>query len=180
MNHFGKHVWIVLNATSIADFFHPFGWDWNYNVLTIIQYWEQFYIDWIRNGKSVFVTYPDNFNDRFIEDALKNLTNFMNFEWNAQRFNCVLECDKEEDYRKKASLVKSHLDIKSNTFFASKINSCAPNETYTWNIYSKTHITWINSAIRNVKHELQKRGLDSSNISGFEHKHWRIYVCPKN
>ena len=169
-----------MNAPSIADFFYPFGWDWNNSVLTIIQYWEQFYIAWIRNGKSIFVTYPNNFVDSVIEDSLKKLTNFMDFEWNDRRFNCVLECDKEEAHRKKVPLVKSHLDMTSKRFFASKINSCAPNETYIWNIYSKTHIIWINSAIRNVKHELQKRGLDSSNISGFEHKHWRIYVCPKN
>ena len=141
------------------------GWDWTNNwILKTIQYWEQFYINWIRNGKKILVIYSENFEDGLFKNTLKKITDFLNFDWNEQRLNCVLKRKKDRFHQRKPSFTKGHSHTNFTAFIASKINYCATNETYTWNIYSKKHFIWINSAIRKVKHELKKRGLDSSYI----------------
>merc|ERR1712051_985481 len=163
------------------DFTYPHGWDWdNSFVQKEIQYWEQFYISWLRKEKDILVMYPDNFDSGLAENSLKKIANFMNFVWHEQRVKCSLKCNHEKFHRRQTPYEKGHIENKSKLFIASKLNTCGPNTTYTWNLYKRKHFIWINSAIRNVKHELKKRSLDFSHISDYKIKNWRIYVCPEH
>ena len=93
--------------------------------------------------------------------------------------NCALKRNEVRNHRNKAHYEKDHFDMKSKQFIASKTNSCSPNETAKWNIYDKKHLIWINSAIRNVKYEIEKRGIDSSFLSNYIIRKWSIYICPE-
>ena len=114
-----------------------------------------------------------------MENTMKKLTELMSFDWKVQQLNCVSKRNQGIVDRKKSSCEKCHFNTNSKTYIASKKISCGPNETYTINIYNKKHYIWINSAIRNIKKELEKRGLESSYISNYETKSWLIYVCPQ-
>ena len=176
----GDVLTLMYHYNFFADFIYPHGWDWdNSFVSREIQYWEQFYLNWIRHGKGMLVLYPDNFASDLIRNTLKKIANFMSFEWNDRRVDCALKRDRERFPQKQGSYEKTKPKRKLKRFIASKMNSCSPNETYKWNIYKRKHFIWINSAIRNVKRELQNRGFDSTFISDYEMKHFMIYVCPE-
>ena len=107
------------------------------------------------------------------------VTKFLGIEWNEKRMNCVLKRNEARNHRRKARYENDRFDMKSKKFIASKTNSCFPNETAKWNIYDKKHFIWINSAIRKVKNELEKRGIDSSFLSNYIIRKWSIYICPE-
>ena len=123
--------------------------------------------------------YPDSFTDSFAKDTLHNLTHFVNLEWSDRRLNCLLKHNENSSHRQEVRPEKKPSHIYPKRFIASSINSCAPNQTYSLNMYSKKHFVWINSSIRAVRYELEKRAIDSSYISNYEMEHFRVYVCPE-
>ena len=104
---------------------------------------------------------------------------FLDFEWNEQRMRCLSKHNKGKFQRKKACLDKGHLDLKSvrlNVVQTNNIHEGA-NSTDSFDVYTKKHVIWINSAIRKVKHEIERRGLDSSYISNYKNQNVRINIC---
>ena len=92
---------------------------------------------------------------------------------------CLSKHNKGKFQRKKACLDKGHLDLKSvrlNVVQTNNINDGA-NSTNSFDVYTKKHDIWINSAIRKVKHEIERRGLDSSYIYDYENQNVRIHIC---
>ena len=173
---FFKH---LLRYVLFIDFIYPYGIAWDSFIQFAIQRWEDFYIQWIRHGKSIFVIYPDNFINGEAIYTSKNLTNFMDFEWNESRLNCSLKRQENKFSKRKQYSEKNPWNATTKRFIASSKNYCAPNQTYTLNIYSKKHFIWINSSIKTVKHELEKRNFDTSYISSYQTDHFRVYVCPE-
>ena len=162
----------------LTDFIYPYGDDWDKFIHQSIQHWEDFYIQWIRNEKNIFVIYPDSLVDDLRNSTLKDLANFMGFKWNEPRLNCVLKQIEDTFPRKKVNPETDDLDMTPKKFITSLRNSCISNQVYALDIYSKKHLIWINSSIRAVKHYLEKRGLDSTYISAYKKKYFRIYLCP--
>ena len=163
---------------SFTGFIYPNGNDWDKFIYQTIQTWEDFYIEWIRDEKNIFVIYPDSFVHDLAKATLMDLAKFMGFEWNEKRLNCGLNTIGRTYTRRKSDPKKVHLDMETKKFIASFTKYCVPNPIYTLDIYSRKHLIWINSSIRAVKHYLEKRGLDSTYISAYKKKYFRIYLCP--
>ena len=66
----------VVYIISFIDFIFPHGWDWKNNfVHKAIQYWEHFYINWIRHGRNILVIHPDNSFEILVDYKVKYLEN---------------------------------------------------------------------------------------------------------
>ena len=135
----------------LTDFIYPYGNDWDKFIHQSIQQWEDFYIQWILNEKNIFVIYPDSLVDDLRNTTLKNLANFMSFKLNELRLNCVLKQIEDTFPRKKENPETDHLDMTPKKLITSLRNSCVSNQICALDIYSKKHLIWINSSIRNVK-----------------------------
>ena len=164
---------------SFTGVMYPYGNDWDKFIQQSVQHWEDFYIQWIRNEKDIFIIYPDNFVGNLAKATLKDLANFLTFKWKDSRMNCLLKQIENLYRQRKNNPEQVQSDKKPKHFMASYTNSCVSNQIYKLDIYKKKHLIWINASIRSVKHELEKRGFDSSYISDYEMKNFRIYVCPK-
>ena len=141
--------------------------------------WEDFYLRWLRSARNILLVYYESLTAGFVEQNLKEITTFLDFEWNEQRMKCLSKHNKGKFQRKKACLDKGHLDLKSvrlNVIQTNNIHDGA-NSTNSFDVYTKKHVIWINSAIRKVKHEIERRGLDSSYISNYKNQNVRINIC---
>ena len=157
--------------------FYPHGKDWDRFVHSIIQHWEYFYIRWITNAKNILVIYFDDLTSGLTENALKKAIQFLNFQVHEHRLNCVLQHREDNFKEETAFLNRNVLEPRYTNFRAT--NTCISNELHTFNMYTKTHVVWINSAIRNIKHELKKRGFDASRLSDYENSNLKINICPE-
>ena len=81
---------ITFTIFIFTDFIYPYGIDWESFIHISIQHWDNFYMWWIREGKNIFVIYPNSFFDGMAKDTLKKLAHYTNFEWNETRLNCIL------------------------------------------------------------------------------------------
>ena len=134
---------------------------------------------WIREGKNIFLIYPNSFADGMAKDTLKKLARYTNYEWNETQLNCVLKEWESRHFRRKDPPKTNSFYMKSTRFIASTTNSCAQHKVLSIDIYSKKHFVWINSAIRNIKHELKERGLDTTYISRYKMENFNIHICPE-
>lgn len=162
-----------------SDFIYPYSIEWDSFIHISIQHWEYFYIQWIRGGNNIFVIYPSSFENGSAKNTLKKLTHFADLEWNEAHLNYVLNGWEDKLRPRKYTFKKDEPYVNDAKFIASTMNSCAHSQQFAIDIYSKKHVVWINSAIRNVKHELKKRGLDESYISNYETKNFRVFICPE-
>ena len=141
--------------------------------------WEDFYLRWLRAGRNILLVYYESLTADFVEQNLKEINTFLDFEWNEQRMRCLSKHNKGKLKRKKACLDKGNLDLKSvklNVVETKNIHGGA-NSLDSFDVYNKKHVIWINSAIRKIKHEIERRGLDSSYISNYKNQNVRINIC---
>ena len=161
----------------IVGLFYPHGQDWDRFVHSLTQLWEHFYIQWITHVKEILVVYFDDLTSEVTDITLKNAIEFLKLQINEHRLNCVLQ-HKEDDFKvETAFLNKNTIYPKSTNFRAT--NNCLSNELHTFNMYTRTHVVWINSAIRTVKHTLKKRGIDTSRLSNYENGNLKINICAR-
>ena len=154
--------------------FVPHGKDWDSFVHSSIQLWEKFYIKWIKHGKDLSFVYFDDLASGLTENTLKKIMKKYNIRFDENRLKCVLK-HKEDIFKLETSFInKNFLDVKTRNFKIS--TDCDSNETYTFNIYTRPQMLWINSAIRNVKIELRKRGYDSLHLSNYENGNIRVKI----
>ena len=144
----------------IIGVFYPHGKDWDNFVRSSIQDWEHFYIQWIRSKKDILVIYFEELASRLTETTLKKITQFLNLPFNGDRFNCMLK--HKEDIFKQETAFLNRNNARTMPQNLRPSNFCIGKELHTFNMYTKMHVVWVNSAIRNVKQELKKRGFDSS------------------
>ena len=164
------------NNAIIIGLFYPHGKDWDLFIHRSIQHWEHFYIQWISNPTKILVVYFDDLASERTENTLKSAITFLNLKINEDRLNCVLQHN-EDTYRKQSDFLNKNILYANTTNFRAT-NSCILNEIYSFNMYTNTHVVWINSAIRRVKHELQKRGFEASRLSNYENTNLQINICP--
>ena len=145
------------NIAIITGLFYAHGKDWDRFVHRSIQHWEQFYIQWIANTKKVLVVYLDDLGSN-LTNTFKNVITFLNLKSKTDFLN------------------KSILYAKTSNFGAT--NTCISDEPYSFNMYTKPHVVWINSAIKTVKNHLKKRGLNASRLSDYENTNLKINICP--
>ena len=110
----------------------------------------------------------------FSEDfqkVLRIIVKFLNFEWNTERFKCLLNDGEGQFHRKKTCIDKGSLDFDS-------INLDLANGQNTMDIYQKKHIRWINSAIRKVQLAMSERSIDSTPLSKYKNDNVNIVFCP--
>ena len=105
-----------------------------------------------------------------IEKTLKAIVKFPNFNWDTERFKCLLNDNEGQFHRKKTCIEKGSLDLTS-----SGLN--LDNGQHTMDIYQKKHITWINSAISNVQLSMKTRSIDSTHLSKYRNSNVKIVVC---
>ena len=107
---------------------------------------------------------------------MKQIIAFLNLELNERRLNCVLT-HKEDIFKQETAFLNKNIpDTRPQNFRVS--NPCIQNELHTFEMYTRKHVVWINSAIRNVKRELKKKGFDSSHLSNYENSNLKINICP--
>lgn len=156
--------------------------DWDSFVHSSVQLWEDFYIQWIKNGKDTLLIYYDELlSSDLLENTLKNITHFLHMQWNDHRVWCTFKhINKSNLLKNSTCFPKGHLDIKSKEFISHSTNCGASSVNCEFNIYTKRHIIWINSAIENVQREIEKRGLDSSLMPNYKHTNISLSICTDN
>ena len=154
--------------------------DWDSFVHSSVQSWEDFYIQWIKNGKDTLVIYYDSLSIDLLENTLKNITQFLHLQWNDDRVRCTFKHINNELQKNNTCFPKGHLDIKSMEFMSHSTNCGTSSVNCKFNIYTKRHIIWINSAIENVQREIEKRGLDSSLMSNYKNTNISLSICTDN
>ena len=105
-----------------------------------------------------------------LEKTLKAIVKFLNFDWDTERFKCLLNDNEGQFHRKKTCIEKGSLDLTS-----SGLN--LENGKHTMDIYQKKHITWINSAISKVQLSMKARSIDSTHLSKYRNSNVKIVVC---
>ena len=151
--------------------------DWDSFVHSSVQSWEDFYIQWIKNGKDTLLIYYDSLSSDLLENTLKNITRFLHLQWNDHRVRCTFKHSNNKRQKHNTCFPKGHLDINSKEFMSHSTNCGTSSE---FNIYTQRHMIWINSAIENVQREIEKRGLDSSLMPNYKNTNVSLSICTDN
>ena len=164
----------------LLNWFHIYLIGWDSFIHSSIQIWEYFYIQWIRHGKNTLVVFYDSLASDSFEDTLKTITKFLNFQWSKHRLGCILKYDNHPFQTNDTCLPKGHLDITSKHVNSYLTNCKTSREKCQFHIYTKKHIIWINSAIRNVQREIRDHGIDASLMSNYKDKNISLSICTEN
>ena len=149
---------------------------WDSSIHSSIQLWEDFYIQWIARGTNTLVVYYESMVSDSLESRLKNITKFLNFQWNKHRLGCILK-NMGKPQLNDNCLPKGLFNITSEQFISYSKNCGTTTEKCTFRIYAKKHTIWINSAIRNVQGAIEIYGLEPSIMSKYKNKNVLISVC---
>ena len=125
-----------------------------------------YYENLIIEDKAASASYPES-----LERHLKLIIRFLDFEWDTERFKCLLNDNEGNFHRRRACIDKGSLGLAS-------FNSYMVNGKHTMDIYQKKHITWINSAISSIQLAFKKRSIDSTCLSDYKSNHVKIIICP--
>ena len=130
------------------------------NVLVI------YYENLIIKENATVTSYPEDF-----EQNLRAIIEFLDFQWDTERFKCLLDDNEGKFHRKKTCIDAGPLELSSSSLTLA-------NGNYTMSIYQKKHIIWINSAISNVHLAMKERGFDSTHLSKYKSGLVNIVICP--
>ena len=75
--------------------------DWDKFVRITIQLWEQFYVQWLLEGKDVKMVYYEKLGTDQLESTLKKMASFMNHTIEKDRFKCFVKHLNEYQHKKK-------------------------------------------------------------------------------
>ena len=153
---------------------------WDSFIHSSVQLWEDFYIQWIRHGKNILVIFYDSLASNSFENTLRTIAKFLNFRWSKHRLGCILKHNVKPFQTNDTCLPKGLLDIKSKHVNSYPTNCATSREKCKFHIYTKKHIIWINSAIRNVQREIRKHGIDPSLLSNNTKKNISLSICTEN
>ena len=139
----------------------PFS-DWDNFVLSSIQLWKNYYLNWIGEGNQILIVYYDDLKSpEKLKASLKNIITFMNFTIDEERLDCVLKHPEGVFHRKESCYDR-------NT---------KPKNIQTDFIYSNQQISLINSAIKQVNKAMRNRGLKSSHLPSYENTNVKLKYC---
>ena len=125
-----------------------------------------YYENLILEDKATSASYPEG-----LEQNLKSIIQFLDFEWDTERFKCWLNDNKGRFQRMRTCIDKGSLDLAS-------FSSYLVNGKHTMDIYQKKHIAWINSAISSIQQAIKKRNIESTCLSEYKGNHVKIVICP--
>ena len=139
-----------------------FAIDWDNFVWIAIRSWEQFYLDWLTEGRELMLIYYEKLISDELKSTLVDTILSMNLTIDSERLECAIKHSEGIFPRIEKCLSKE-----------SKKQKCNENEY----IYSRKHIMWVNAAIRKVRRKVKKRGLDTSSISKYENTNIKLKYC---
>ena len=138
--------------------------DWDSFVHSAIQLWEDFYLTWIKMGKQLLVIYYEDLkNIRRLKHTLKDVCKFLDFEFNEDRFSCILK----HPYKKFKRKERCFENIEGEYLEGYNIS----------NVFEEKHSVWINSAISRVYNALISRGMLSNTIQKYKNTVIKLNMC---
>ena len=135
--------------------------DWDNFVRITIQSWEEFYLDWLIEGKDIMMVYYEKLKIDQLDSTLMDIASFLNHTIENKRLDCFIKHSRDFE-RVENCIVTSEKERRN---FKNKY------------IYSKKHITWINSAIRAVSIEAKTRGFDSVHLLSYQNTNLKLKYC---
>ena len=174
----------------------PFIAEWDNFVLTSVQTWENFYLEWLKKENNILLIFYEALKNGSLHSYLSDVSKFLGITYSEQRMRCVLKyndgrnifrrlqnCHKNdllgnEHEVKKLQNVIQHSSINQSKCTGQKCH--VSNESLTLYIYTKKHFRWINSAIRNVKRAIKERDIVWPSVIQYEDTPVRISVCSNN
>ena len=109
----------------------------------------------------MIVYYEDLIKPENLEPSIEKIVNFMNFTIQNERLSCVSKHRKGKFYQNGKCIQKEQKLLCDGIEF----------------VYSKKQVKWINSAIRNVRKAMKKRGLDDSHLRTYENSNVKLNYC---
>jgi hypothetical protein len=167
--------------------------DWNSFVLTSVQAWENFYIEWLQKENDVLMIFYEELKNGPLEKLLNHISTFLGFGCSKKRMRCVLKHKAGRAiYHRKQKCHNNHFPFTQGDEpkYSSSNKQTNTNEmkfpthhfnvsskSYALEIYDKKHMTWINSAIKNVKYASEKRGIVWPELTKYISTQIRINIC---
>ena len=143
---------------------------WDSFVHTSSKAWNDFYIQWIKNGKDVFlISYEELIDDSKLKDALKKIAKFLDFEVHPHRMACAIKNQKGMFQRNKTCYKIEDLEYIPDSKL-SFTNS-------TFSVFTEKHRSLINSVIKNVSNQMANSGYSFSPISEYVDTKVYIDIC---
>ena len=150
--------------------------DWDRFVHSAIRLWEELYLKWlVRDTKILILYYEDLKDTKLRRKALRDVSNFLDFESDEERLECVLKHPYTKFQRAEKKCFHDKLSI--NKF---GVDSCNSNTDSLTHIFQTNHKTWIDRAITKVHRAMVKRfRLPSNNSSLLNYKNSvvKINIC---
>ena len=103
----------------------------------------------------------------FLKQTLEDVSNFLNFELDRKRLNCIIRNSEGSFHRKKKCYNKDLLRNISNLY-----------ENTTNDIFTTQQKEKVNKAILNVNEAIIKRGLTPLPLSDYQSTVIRLSLCP--
>ena len=119
---------------------------------------------WIKMGTQILLIYYENLKDvSLLKQTLKDVCKFLEFEFNEDRFSCILK----HPYQK----------FKRNEGCYEHLEGEYLEGYNTSNVFQEKHNVWINSAISRVHHALISRGMSSNTLHKYKNTVIKLNMC---
>ena len=115
-------------------------------------------------GKQLLVIYYENLtNMRHLKHTLKDVCKFLDFEFNEDRYSCILK----HPYQKFKRNERCYENLEGEYLEGYNIS----------NVFEEKHIVWINSAISRVNNALISRGMSSNTLHKYKNTVIKLNMC---
>ena len=155
--------------------------DWDRFVHASIQLWEDLYLNWLVKSSNILLIHYEDLKDaHFRRETLQEIGNFLGFEVNNERLECVLSHPYTKFQRKKKKCLGDKRLERNKTnpmTFKDKDRHRTTKE-----IFETKHKIWINSAIQSVYTALvMKFGLRSKDNRLLKYKNSivKVHICQR-
>ena len=155
--------------------------DWDRFVHASIQLWEDLYLNWLVKSSNILLIHYEDLKDaHFRKETLQEIGNFLGFEVNNERLECVLSHPYTKFQRKKKKCLGDKRLERNKTnpmTFKDKDRHRTTKE-----IFETKHKIWINSAIQSVYTALvMKFGLRSKDNRLLKYKNSivKVHICQR-
>ena len=146
-----------------------------------IQLWEDLYLNWLVKSSNILLIHCEDLKDpHFRRETLQEIGNFLGFEVNNERLECVLSHPYTKFQRKKKKCLGDKRLERNKTnpiTFKDKDRHRTTKE-----IFETKHKIWINSAIQSVYTALvMKFGLRSKDNRLLKYKNSivKVHICQR-
>ena len=146
-----------------------------------IQLWEDLYLNWLVKSSNILLIHYEDLKDaHFRRETLQEIGNFLGFEVNNERLECVLSHPYTKFQRKKKKCLGDKR-LERNKTNPIRFKGKDRHRT-TKEIFETKHKIWINSAIQSVYTALvMKFGLRSKDNRLLKYKNSivKVHICQR-